>query len=354
MIKTLIVEDEYFVRKGFIASMPWAEFGIQIAGEASNGKKAVELLQQTKIDLLITDLAMPVMNGFDLMQHVQEAFPDVYIVVLTCHADFKYIQDAMRYGAIDYIVKTEIEDNNMQESLRRIIKRITESAAGNQKPGELARDAVGKWSEQDEKQLQALTDEWLPLHWVWNEDEFASLCSKLDETRLPLSKLQKMIHYLLVEWNRTLGTDMLHSWSQKAERMVSGEDWGSYIYELRHYIRQYLHNTQYPQDVIIRILQVPDELKLEMGSTMTQSFMARKMKLSRGYFSKCFKDITGKSFNEYLKELRIAQAKALLIQTAKPVAMIAEECGFLDPRYFSKQFREETGLLPSEYRNRHV
>jgi two-component system response regulator YesN len=354
MIKTLIVDDEYFVRKGFIAAMPWEEFGIRIAGEASNGKKAIELLEQTKIDLMITDLAMPVMNGFDLMQHVQEAFPDVYIVVLTCHADFKYIQDAMRYGAIDYIVKTEIEDNNMQESLRRIIKRIPESAAGDKKPGEIAEDVGGTWSEQDEKRLQGLTDEWLSLHWVWNENEFISLCGKVDATDAPIFKLQKMIHYLLFEWNRTLGADMLHIWSQKAEKILSREDWSSYIHELRHYVRQYLHNTQYPEDVIIRILQVSDEMKLEMGSKMTQSFMAGKMKLSRGYFSKCFKDITGKSFNEYLKDLRIAQAKILLIQTAKPVAMIAEECGFLDHRYFSKQFREETGLLPSEYRNRHV
>ena len=124
MIRTLVVDDEKYVRKGFIAVMPWEKSGFKVAGEESGGHRALEFLEHNEVDLVITDISMPGMSGFSLMEEIHKLYPDMWIAVLTCHQDFGYIQDAMRLGAIDYIVKTQLEMESMELVLERIAKRI--------------------------------------------------------------------------------------------------------------------------------------------------------------------------------------------------------------------------------------
>ncbi|WP_336786663.1 response regulator transcription factor [Paenibacillus sp. MMO-177] len=131
-MKTLIVDDEHFVRKGLILTVPWKEYGFDIVGEAENGQKALEQLSAQPIDVLITDLTMPKMSGFELMKEVQQQYPHIWIVVLTCHQDFGYVVDAMHAGAIDYLVKTQIEEGKMEEALARIEKRISDGTRHRQ------------------------------------------------------------------------------------------------------------------------------------------------------------------------------------------------------------------------------
>jgi two-component system response regulator YesN len=122
MIRLLIVDDDKLVRKGIISSMPWQEFGMEIVGEANNGENALKFMEMNPIDLLMTDLSMPVMSGIELMRIVRERFPSVQIVVLSLHQDFEYIQEALRLGAIDYIAKTQLEQEQFEEVLGRIVK----------------------------------------------------------------------------------------------------------------------------------------------------------------------------------------------------------------------------------------
>lgn len=353
MIRALIVDDEYFVRKGLISTMPWEEFGIQVAGEAGNGRKALEWLEQEPADLLITDLSMPVMNGFDLMREVREQYPRIRIAVLTCHEDFKYIQDALRLGAIDYIVKTELENDTMQNSLRRIASRLNELNEEEQrlKQPQWSSSSMKSWTEEDEKKLQTAVEQWLPLYWTINEEQFHHLCRKLEDLAPPIPKLHKVTHYLIVEWNRRLTADFLHEWLTRVETIGSWEDWRTFISDFRAYLRQVMQTAAYPDDVVLRILEAAELVRKQTDSRMTQHYLAQRMKLSRSYFSKSFKDLIGIPFQDYIREIRISRAMTLLLQTSKPIADIAEECGFLDHRYFSRQFREKTGMLPSEFRH---
>lgn len=68
MIKVLIVDDDKLVRKGISSAMPWDEFDMEVVGEASNGLKALDFLKTQPVDLMLTDLAMPVMSGIELMR----------------------------------------------------------------------------------------------------------------------------------------------------------------------------------------------------------------------------------------------------------------------------------------------
>lgn len=138
MIKTLIVDDEALVRKGLAAIAPWDRYGLQVVGEAANGEKALEFMGENEVDLVITDLVMPAMNGLELMRAIRRDRPRVWMVVLTCHQDFQYIQEALRLGAIDYIVKTQLEKETMEEVFARIADRI-----GRDQADSAARTAPG-------------------------------------------------------------------------------------------------------------------------------------------------------------------------------------------------------------------
>lgn len=131
MYKVLVVDDDHLVRKGFIGMMPWKKYGFEVAGEAGSGKKALELLTRERMDVLITDLAMPLMSGIELFREVKKLYPHMHTVVLTFHQDFELIQESLRLGAIDYITKTELEHEQMDEVLARIRTRIDEKSPRN-------------------------------------------------------------------------------------------------------------------------------------------------------------------------------------------------------------------------------
>jgi two-component system response regulator YesN len=131
VIKVLIVDDDKLVRKGLTSTMPWQEYNMKVVGEAKNGEKALEFMESNEVDLLFTDLAMPVMSGIELMRSVREHYPGVSIVVLTMHQDFEYIQDALRLGAIDYIAKVQMEVESFEEVLARVQKRMLDAKGKN-------------------------------------------------------------------------------------------------------------------------------------------------------------------------------------------------------------------------------
>jgi len=125
MINALVVDDEKLVRKGFLSMTDWSAYDIQFVGEAKDGHSALAMLSKNNVDLLFVDISMPGMTGFELMDKVRTLYPHIKSVVLTCHHEFDYVQAALRLGAIDYIVKTLLNRGNVDETMKRIVKRLT-------------------------------------------------------------------------------------------------------------------------------------------------------------------------------------------------------------------------------------
>lgn len=105
MLKALIVDDEYLVRMGITQTIDWAEYNVEIIGEASNGEEGLELALQHRPDVIITDIRMPYMNGLELIEKIREQDMLVGIVVLSGYDEFQYAQAALRYGASTYLLK---------------------------------------------------------------------------------------------------------------------------------------------------------------------------------------------------------------------------------------------------------
>lgn len=121
MLKILIVDDDMLTRKGIQMLMPWEKHQMSVVGEASNGKEALSFLEQhPDVDLALVDLDMPVMNGTVFIREASQIYPKLSFVVLTVHTEFEYVQQILRLGAIDYIAKTQFDQENFDQILERI------------------------------------------------------------------------------------------------------------------------------------------------------------------------------------------------------------------------------------------
>jgi len=103
-IQVLLVEDHTIVRKG-LRSLLDGEAGIEVTGEAQDGREAIERVQQLHPDVVVMDIAMPTLNGLEATRQIKKRFPEVKVVALTMHANEEYISQILRAGASGYVVK---------------------------------------------------------------------------------------------------------------------------------------------------------------------------------------------------------------------------------------------------------
>ena len=118
-MKVLIVDDEAIVRIGLKSIINWAEEGFDCVLEAGNGVEALLLVQKEAPDLIITDIKMPEMNGLELIEALKENQNGASIIVLSSYDDFEFVRQAMKLGATDYILKLQMTEASLSETIRR-------------------------------------------------------------------------------------------------------------------------------------------------------------------------------------------------------------------------------------------
>ncbi|MGP4038629.1 response regulator transcription factor [Gracilibacillus sp. D59] len=104
-LKMLIVDDEPLICQGLSNTIPWEEIDIDIVGSANNGKKALEMIRKEPVDIVITDVYMPEMDGINLSKALVDCFPEVNIIMISGYEEFEYARQAVRIGVRDYLLK---------------------------------------------------------------------------------------------------------------------------------------------------------------------------------------------------------------------------------------------------------
>ena len=103
----------------------WSSTPFEIMGEAQNGKDALEKIRLDPPDIVVTDVLMPVMNGIELADEIRNRYPRIRTLILSGFNDFEYVRDAMRGGAVDYLLKAQLDRTMLLDSLTRISGNIT-------------------------------------------------------------------------------------------------------------------------------------------------------------------------------------------------------------------------------------
>jgi two-component system response regulator YesN len=105
MRKVMVVDDEKWVRRGLIQSIPWERLGLLLAGEAADGQDAYEMALEQKPDLLFLDMRMPGLDGKELLARLDAELPELLTIVVSGYSDFEYTKQAIRHRAFDYLLK---------------------------------------------------------------------------------------------------------------------------------------------------------------------------------------------------------------------------------------------------------
>jgi two-component system response regulator YesN len=120
MKKILIVDDELIFRQGIRYLIDWETYHYTIVGEATNGKEALKLIEKLSPDIVFCDIVMPILNGVELVKIASHRFPSVKIVVLSNFDEFNNVRQAFKFGACDYLIKSQISKAELLSCLDKL------------------------------------------------------------------------------------------------------------------------------------------------------------------------------------------------------------------------------------------
>jgi len=112
-IKVVVVDDQTIIREGMISILSY-QSDITVVGQAKDGLEAIEICRQEKPNVVLLDLVMPIMDGFQAIPEILAVSPNSKILILTGYSDAEKVSRAIRSGAIGYLLKDSGWDQHMQ------------------------------------------------------------------------------------------------------------------------------------------------------------------------------------------------------------------------------------------------
>lgn len=292
MYQVMIADDEVIERMVLHKTLKKHLGDICEIHQAENGREALKIYEEKKIQIAILDIEMPGINGIQTAEKIRETDPYCNIIFLTAFDEFNYAKKAITVRALDYLLKPYQEEellSVMEEAIRLTEKRKDERRAQPQA-------AAGQEGPQEPREPQETLGP--------------------QETPGPQ------------EPRGPQGPQGLQE-PAEGEGDVGESGYGriSKVSEIiRSYIGQHYMNDLSMQDV------------------------ARMMNYSEAYFCKLFKQCFSCNFTAYLTQLRMEEAKKLLAEPTVNVKNVGEAVGYSDSNYFAKVFKRYTGSSPTEYR----
>lgn len=125
MYRVLLVEDDKTNLFLYRKMQEWKQMGFEIAGEAKNGKEALQKIETEDFDLILVDVMMPVMNGLELLQELQERQITIPSIIASTYNEFEYVRQGMRLGAMDYLLKP-VSKEELLQCLKRVREKLSE------------------------------------------------------------------------------------------------------------------------------------------------------------------------------------------------------------------------------------
>ena len=129
MYNVLICEDEDIIRKGLIFSFDFHSLNLKVVADFDNPVSCLEYLKNNPVDIIITDIKMPLMSGLEMISKIENS-KNYEFIILSGHSDFEYAKKAITYGVVEYLVKP-LDYQLLEVSLRKAVSNLNDKSLLN-------------------------------------------------------------------------------------------------------------------------------------------------------------------------------------------------------------------------------
>lgn len=402
MLKILIVDDEQVVRVYLQSIVNWEQYDCQVVTTCENGMEALEVMAQQPIDLILTDLEMPKMNGLQLIEEIRSRGYQTKVIVLSNHSDYDLSREVMKLGALDYYVKTNVKEADIISMIELVSEQVKKQLLQKHALEEEKRLKIDNFKIGRKTFLTTV----LTGDVYYNELQLSQYVKMyhLFEPRLSLYRLRfqqpiELRQFLYVDAIiaaefQKYDHDVLHLTQEKilvalyertiVEEQVLMDHWLRIVKNIKNYLRAELQASKrllidstdkltsctklfqndVPGDVspVIaaeelshyrpEIQSILNYIHEHYDERITLQDLSAFACLNEAYLSRLFKMETKKTINSYINELRIYKAKELLKSPNIMVKEVAQLVGIKDQLYFNRVFKKFCGENPTDYQDR--
>ncbi|GHV49541.1 hypothetical protein AGMMS49579_01550 [Spirochaetia bacterium] len=388
MYSLYLADDEIIILRGLRKLLDWTNLDIKIVGEAVRGDKAEEDILRLRPDIAILDVRMPVKTGLDILHKIKEMGIETKVVFLSGHEEFNYVQDALSYGAQNYLLKP-VKKEELLQAVAQALRQIDKNAN--------AKAAITKISrmEQNEALLNKLNEDCpcftaLAIHihdfdFMDYEMEKLLLFSVfhllerkvLDEKQGLVFLRDNLIHIILnhtedIDFPKKTARDICaYVKSGMDKKILTGVGVTvNNIADVSQSINTAREALNYrfvrPDDTVFlfepsndtiievhgneQIQQIMEYINVHYAENITLERIAKMAYMNPYYFSVYFKKNTDLNFKDFLTRIRMEHAVLLLHNEDLKTYELAERVGFTDARYFSELFKRSYGKTPLEFK----
>ncbi|MBM7571265.1 response regulator transcription factor [Aquibacillus albus] len=123
-MRIMLVDDNYQMLEYLDQSISWSKEGMTLVAKCENGERALAIAKSSPIDILVTDIDMPKMNGIDLIKQLQQIYPKMKSIIISSYDEFKYAQQAVKLLVSDYILKDKLDSSSLLKTLHQIMLEL--------------------------------------------------------------------------------------------------------------------------------------------------------------------------------------------------------------------------------------
>lgn len=333
--------------------------------EAQNGRDALELLINNHVDVLLSDIQMPFINGIELVSQIKKNNPDIEVLFFSGYDDFTYVKAALSLKAVNYILKP-VDPAEFHKLITEIVNRLDshkiEYAKSEQYIETHFHDIVRKIPVENSNYTSI--------------DDTTSFLLQNIETALKMKQpeqLTNLVHSLLDQYAdipslshiyiRHVCTTLLkmligvlpaqsdEDLQNVAKEVYSFRHFSDIIKMIEYYLSLVINIFEQEQTVSnYAIYQVEQYIRMHYSEDLTLNTLADLVYLNPNYLSNIFAQVTGCTLNKYIKQIRMEKAQELLLNTNMKVTDISQAVGYTNTSYFCKSFQKLFGTTPERFR----
>ncbi len=335
--------------------------------EAKNGREALLLLTDNHVDVLLSDIQMPFLNGIELVSQVKEKNPDIEVLFFSGYDDFSYVKAALSLKAVNYILKP-VDPDEFHKLLTEIVDRLDsrkiEFSKSEKYIEEHFHDIAHNMPIKDSSPASIDEDTNLLLHDIESSIKMKQAAHLSEQVHTLLDKytdIPKLSHIYIRHVCTTLLKMLISALPVQTDEdlqnavkeIYSFRRFSDIIKMIEHYLDLVINIFEQEQNTSnYAIYQVEQYIRLHYHEDITLNSLADLVYLNPNYLSNVFAQVTGCTLNRYIKQIRMEKAQELLLNTNMKVSDISQAVGYPNTSYFCKSFQKMFGATPERFRQR--